>query len=151
MTLKHFWNWAKIVCLKGPKFFCSKSEICYKNIFSWQLVLPENFIWRTNIQFWTRCQKIFFSTFEFDCKFKFFERFYLSENVSLNMYNAVLTTLRKIVCSIFEVNSELKFTSVDLIFLKIFLCIRRANAVLATVPKISGQWRKYFDSIRNLV
>ena len=33
MTLKHFWIWAKNVCLKGPKFFCSKSEISYENFF----------------------------------------------------------------------------------------------------------------------
>ena len=142
MTLKHFWNWAKIVCLKGPKLFCSKSEIRYENIFPWPLVLPQNFIWRTNIQFWTRCQKKFLSTFEFTCKFKFFERFYLPENVTVNMYNAVLTTLWKVVRSIFEFYSELQFTSVDLIFLKILLCIRRGNALLATVQKISGQWRK---------
>ena len=84
MSLNHFWNWAKIFCLKGPKFFCSKCEISYENIFSWQLVLPWKFIWRTKVQFWTRCQKNFFSTFGCDCKFKFFERFYLPENVSLN-------------------------------------------------------------------
>ena len=151
MSLNHFWNWAKIFCLKGPKFFCSKCEISYENIFSWQLVLPWKFIWRTKVQFWTRCQKNFFSTFECDCKYKFFQRFYLPENVSLNKYNAGLTTLWKIFRSIFEFNCEPKFTSVDFIFLKIFLCIRRGNAVLATVPKISGQWRNYFDSIRNLV
>ena len=67
------------------------------------------------------------------------------------MYNAVLTTLWEKVRSIFDFNSEPKFSSVDLIYLKIFLCKRRGNAVLATVPEISGQWRKYFDSIRNLI
>ena len=123
---------------KVRSFFCSKSKISYENIFSWQLVLPQTFIWRTNMQIWTRCQKNFFLNFWIYCKFKFFERFYLPQNASLNMYNAVLTTLWKIVLSFFEFNCELKFTSVDFIFLN-FVPLNMSIIVLTIMPEIFRQ------------